>query len=107
MIAIRYPVYSGPCAGSRVRFRVATGAIRVSKKVKNGTRKTIGGKSCIYFDGYWIRYYRPPEESLTAKKHLIDSLTRRLFHHAEHGINTPGESLDLARSAYDGEQEPA
>jgi hypothetical protein len=79
----------------------------VSKKVKNGTRKEIGAKPCIYFDGYWIRYYPPPKESLTAKKHLIDSLTRRLFHHTEHGINTPGESLDFARSAFDAEQNPA
>jgi len=79
----------------------------VSKKVKNGTRKDIGAKPCIYFDGYWIRFYAPPAESLAAKKQLIDSLTRRLFHHTEHGINTPGESLDLARKAYDAEQEPA
>ncbi len=79
----------------------------VSKKVKNGTRKDVGAKPCIYFDGYWIRYYAPPEESLTAKKRLIDSLTRRLFHHTEHGINTPGESLDLARSAFDAEPDPA
>ena len=78
----------------------------MSKKVKNGTRKNISAKPCIYFDGYWVRYYAPPGESLTAKKHLIDSLTRRLFHHTEHGINTPGESLDLARTAFDGEQDP-
>jgi hypothetical protein len=78
----------------------------VSKKVKNGTRKDIDAKPCIYFDGYWIRYYAPPRESLIAKKHLIDSLTRRLFHHTEHGINTPGESLDLVREAFDREQNP-
>ncbi len=78
----------------------------MSRKVKNGTRKDIDAKPCIYFDGYWIRYYAPPRESLIAKKHLIDSLTRRLFHHTEHGINTPGESLDLARKAFDREQDP-
>ncbi len=79
----------------------------MSRKVKNGTRKNVDAKACIYFDGYWIRYYPPPEESLTDKKHLIDSLTRRLFHHTEHGINTPGESLDLARKAFDQEHDPA
>ena len=79
----------------------------MSKNVKNGTRKDIDAKPCIYFDGYWIRYYPPPRESLTAKKHLIDSLTRRLFHHTENGINTPGESLDLARAAFDSQQDPA
>lgn len=78
----------------------------MSRKLKNGTRKDIDAKPCIYFDGYWIRYYAPPRESLIAKKHLIDSLTRRLFHHTEHGINTPGESLDLAREAFDREQNP-
>lgn len=77
----------------------------MSSKVKNGTRKDIDAKPCIYFDGYWIRHYAPPEESLVAKKHLIDSLTRRLFHHTEHGINTPGERLDLAREAFDREQD--
>ena len=79
----------------------------MSKKVKNGTRKDIGAKPCIYFDGYWIRFYAPPAESLAAKKRLIDSLTRRLFHHTEHGINTPGESLDLARRAFEAERDPA
>lgn len=79
----------------------------MSRKVKNGTRKEIDAKSCIYYDGYWIRYYAPPSESLAEKKLLIDTLTRRLFHHTEHGINTPGESLDLARKAYDSEQDPA
>ena len=79
----------------------------MSRKVKNGTRKEIDAKFCIYFDGYWIRYYPPPAESLTAKKTLIDSLTRRLFHHTEHGINTPGESLDLARQSFNSEQDPA
>lgn len=79
----------------------------MSKKIENGTRKDFGDKPCIYFDGYWIRYYAPPSDSLSAKKRLIDSLTRRLFHHTEHGINTPGESLDLARRAYDEEKDPA
>ena len=79
----------------------------MSKKVRNGTRRDIGAKPCIYFDGYWIRFYAPPAESLAAKKYLIDSLTRRLFHHTEHGINTPGESLDLARRAFEAERDPA
>jgi hypothetical protein len=93
--------------GDFLRAYSVTGAIRVSRKVKNGTRRDIDAKPCIYFDGYWIRYYPPPGESLNAKQRLIDSLTRRLFHHTEHGINTPGESLDLARKAFDAEQDPA
>lgn len=72
----------------------------------NGDIKDIDGKVCIYFDGYWIRYYAPVEDNLVNKKHLIESLTRRTFHHTEPGINTPGEKLDIARDAYDRETDP-
>lgn len=64
------------------------------------------GKPCVYYDGYWIRYYAPPDSTLLAKKRLIDSLTKRVFHHTETGINTPGENLELARQAYEGEADP-
>ena len=76
-------------------------------KPKNGTRREIDGKPCIYFDGYWIRYYAPPKDTLAAKQHLIENLTRRLFHHTEAGINTPGERLDVARRAFEDEHDPA
>lgn len=79
----------------------------VADKVANGTVKKINGRSHVFYDGYWIRYYAPPQNTLTAKKQLIDSLTRRLFHHTEPGINTPGERLELARRVYEGEQDPA
>ncbi len=74
---------------------------------QNGTRRKIDGKECIYFDGYWIRHYQPPEDTLTARKRLIDHLTRRTFHHTEPGINTPGDNLDAARAAHDRETDPA
>ena len=73
---------------------------------RNGARRRIGDKECIFYDGYWIRYYPQPEESLAAKKQLIDLLTRRLFHHTELGINTPGDRLDMARAAYEREMDP-
>jgi hypothetical protein len=73
----------------------------------NGARRTIGGKDCIYYDGYWIRYYPPPEDTLSARKALIEHLSRRLFHHTEPGINTPGDKLDLARANYERETHPA
>jgi len=74
---------------------------------ENGTLREIDGKECIFFDGYWIRYYAPPDESLAAKKKLLDALTRRTFHHTEAGINTPGGKLELARQAYNEETDPA
>ncbi len=73
---------------------------------QDGARKVIDGKECIYYDGYWIRYYAPPRESLTAKRRLIEHLSRRLVHHTEVGINTPGEKLELARRAYLAQQDP-
>ncbi len=79
---------------------------RDGSPVENGTRRTIGGKDCIHYDGYWIRYYPPPEDTLPARKALIEHLSRRLFHHTEPGINTPGENLELAREAYERETHP-
>ena len=72
----------------------------MDSKVVNGTRRVIDSSEYIYYDGYWIRYYAPIEETLSNRKRLIDSLTRRAFHHTEAGINTPGKSLDDARAAY-------
>ncbi len=68
--------------------------------IKNGTVSVFNGEKRIHYYGYWIRYYEPPAETLTAKKNLIAGLTRRTFHHTESGINTPGENLDLARMSY-------
>lgn len=73
----------------------------------NGALQTLNGKQCIYYDGYWIRYYAPPPESPAARKRLIDHLSRRLFHHTEPGINVPGGRLDEARAAYDAQSDPA
>ena len=71
-----------------------------------GARRFIADVEHIYCDGYWIRYYAPLEDTLTNRKRLIDSLTRRAFHHTEAGINTPGKSLDLARQSYESENDP-
>jgi hypothetical protein len=75
--------------------------------VANGTRCTLEGKPCVFYDGYWIRDYPPPVDSPAARGRLIQHLSRRLFHHTEPGINTPGASLDAARAAYDRESDPA
>lgn len=74
-------------------------------EVTNGTVKNIDGVDRVYYDGYWIRYYDIPD-TLTYKKQLIDQLTRRVFHHTESGINTPGDRLDEVRYAYESEQDP-
>jgi hypothetical protein len=72
----------------------------------DGVRRVIHDVEYIFYDGYWIRYYAPLEDTLANRKRLIDSLTRRAFHLTEAGINTPGKSLDQAREAYERETDP-
>lgn len=76
------------------------------EQTANGTIRQEGDTARIFFDGYWVRYYAPPEDTPAAKRKLLISLARRVFHHTEPGINTPGEKLALARSAYEAETDP-
>jgi hypothetical protein len=74
--------------------------------VENGFRKKIDGVTNVFYEGYWIKCYEPPTDNLRAKKKLIQSLTRRLFNHMEHGINIPGNMLDQVRAVYEAENDP-
>jgi hypothetical protein len=76
------------------------------ESIKNGTRRDVDGKPRVYYDGYWIKCYEPPADSLEAKRQLIEALTRRLFNHVEHGINLPGFRLEEARESYRKEKDP-
>lgn len=78
----------------------------MSDTVPNGSRRNIDGKPCVSYDGYWIKWYEPPQDSLAAKKRLIGALTLRLFNHVEHGINMPGKRLNEARAAFEIEADP-
>jgi hypothetical protein len=73
----------------------------------NGCVREIDGSRRVFYDGYWIKHYAPPEDTLAAKKRLIQALTRRLFNHVEHGINIPGRRLEEALQAYEQESDPA
>lgn len=72
-----------------------------------GTRRLIADQERVYYDGYWIKTYAVPADSLQAKKRLIEALTRRLFNHTEHGLNIPGTRLGEARQSYQKEKNPA
>jgi hypothetical protein len=72
-----------------------------------GSRRIIDGLERVFYDGYWIKTYPVPADTLEAKKRLIDALTRRLFNHTEHGLNIPGTRLHEARSTYEEEPDPA
>ncbi len=74
---------------------------------KEGTRQLINGEERVFYDGYWIKTYAVPADTLDAKKRLIDALTRRLFNHTEHGLNIPGTRLEEARAKYQAEEDPA
>jgi len=71
-----------------------------------GTRRLVDGTWRVYYDGYWVRAYEVPADTLQAKKKLIVALTRRLFNHVEHGLNIPGTRLEEARAAYEQENDP-
>ncbi len=71
-----------------------------------GTKRLIDGVWRVYYDGYWIKHYDPPADTLGAKKRLIEALTRRLFNHVEHGLNIPGTRLNEARRAFLAESDP-
>jgi hypothetical protein len=78
----------------------------MTKEPPRGTERVIDGRLRVYYDGYWIKAYDVPANTLAAKKWLIEALTRRLFNHVEHGLNVPGERLDEARRAFETETDP-
>lgn len=80
--------------------------MNMSKPVANGTVEIVADVKRVYYDGYWIKAYDPPADTLQAKRRLIEALTRRLFNHVEHGINIPGKRLKEARQAFETETDP-
>jgi hypothetical protein len=78
----------------------------MDNEIPSGTKRLINGQWRVYYDGYWIKAYDPPADTLGAKKRLIEALTRRLFNHVEHGLNVPGTRLAEARRAFLTESDP-
>ncbi len=78
----------------------------MDQDIPNGTLRVFDGRERRYTDGYWIKTYRVPDDSLQGKRRLIEALTRRLFNHTEHGLNIPGHRLAEARQAYRDETDP-
>ena len=81
--------------------------IEAETEINNGTIREHEGKICTFIDGYWIRYYAPPPNTMEEKRQLIISLRRRVFHHTEEGINSPDWRLEIARKYYATETDPA
>src|SRR6478672_5500949 len=78
----------------------------MSGVVANGEKRLIKGQWRVHYDGYWIKVYEAPADTLGAKKRLIEALTRRLFNHVEHGVNIPGTRLEEARRSFESETDP-
>jgi hypothetical protein len=74
--------------------------VSAEEPLEFGSRRVIDGVERIYHYGYWVKTYPVPANSLSAKKALIEALTRRLFNHTEHGLNVPGVRLAEARAEY-------
>jgi hypothetical protein len=75
--------------------------------VAEGTERLIDGRLRVFYEGYWIKSYPIPSDSLLEKRRLIEVLTRRLFNHVEHGLYVPGTRLEEARAAVEAESDPA
>lgn len=75
--------------------------------IADGTERRFEGRLRVFYDGYWIKAYPIPSDTLQEKRWLIEVLTRRLFNHVEHGLYVPGARLEEARNAYEAEQDPA
>ncbi len=69
-------------------------------EIAQGEERVIDGRSRVYYDGYWIKAYDVPADTLFAKKRLIEALTHRLFNHVEYGLNVPGMRLAEARRSF-------
>ncbi len=69
-------------------------------EIPQGEQRVIEGQVRVYYDGYWIKKYDVPADTLLAKKRLIEALTHRLFNHVEYGLNVPGTRLTEARRAF-------
>jgi hypothetical protein len=91
---------------TEIAAKIETPPDQNEPSVNNGFYKHIDGELRVHYYGYWIKAYEPPVNNLAAKRLLIESLTRRLFNHMEHGINIPGRHLDKVREAYEAEDEP-
>ena len=76
-------------------------------EIAEGTERRFDGRLRVFYDGYWIKAYPIPSDTLQEKRRLIEVLTRHLFNHIEHGLYVPGSRLEEARSAFEAEQDPA
>src|SRR3954449_11957019 len=85
---------------------VSRGPAGREAEIPDGTVRVIRGVQRIHHEGYWIKMYPVPEDTLEAKRKLIEALTRRLFNHTEPGVNIPGCRLDEARRAFQTEADP-
>jgi len=75
--------------------------------IAEGTERVIDGRLRVFCEGYWIKSYPIPSDTLLEKRRLIEVLTRRLFNHVEHGLYVPGSRLEEARAAVEAESDPA
>ena len=87
--------------------QILTSPLKTDEDLPEGTRRVIDGLERVCYDGYWIKTYPVPNDTLEAKKKLIEALTRRLFNHTEHGLNIPGTRLREARESYESETDTA
>src|SRR5687767_13188362 len=103
----RAPDEKARTLGTSARRGCAPPRSMMSNEIAEGTERAIEGRLRVYYDGYWIKAYPIPSDTLQEKRRLIAVLTRRLFNHIEHGLYVPGSRLEEAQSAFDSETDVA
>ena len=94
-----FPVAGMVAPEAKIERKVRRKSVAVmDTDTPQGTKRIIDGQWRVFYDGYWIKAYDVPANTLLAKKQLIEALTRRLFNHVEHGLNIPGHRLSHSRA---------
>ena len=51
--------------------QILTSPLKTDEDLPEGTRRVIDGLERVFYDGYWIKTYPVPKDTLEAKKKLL------------------------------------
>ena len=73
-----------------------------SERPENGTVKKVQGVTSIYYDGYWIRCYEPPADTLLARKPFAEISVLELGDRAPTADGRPHSAAVSVAGMYSG-----
>ena len=78
-------------------FGAAQGVVCIARdgdaQVAPGTTRLIDGQQRVYYEGYWIKTYPVPEDTLQAKKQLIHDHVDHCLEAAASGKGSDASSV--------------